>query len=342
MFTTYRQPYNRIQVIRANAVSDFRMDLLHRRLRRASYDAEIITAVPFHQASQFDTIICCRPGDSMLEYLKICQVAGKQVIIDLDDDFNSIPKHNPAYVYTGAGHPTYLNNLKQVMSASGLLVTYASAELANRYHKDGVVIPNCYDEENPAWNLPKRSKRGRLSIGWSGTTTHREDFKIILPVLKRLFAQHDNLDLVVSLDDAIYNEFVELPESRKTYLPGIPYQDYPAIFAWIDILVVPLRDTHFNRAKSDIKLVECGASRTVYVASDLPVYREWGVGGMLAANTEQAWESALTELVTDAALRKRMAKEGFQQASTTRTSKQYTDKWIDVIDKVINHENPLS
>lgn len=338
MFTSYRQPYNRIQVIRANAVSDFRMDLLHRRLVREGYDSEIITAVPFHKASQFDTVICCRPGDSMLEYLRMCQIAGKRVVIDLDDDFNSIPKHNPAYPYTGAGHPNYLSRLKQTMGVPGTLVTYASPELANRYRMDGVVIPNCYDEENEIWGLPKCTAPGRLTLGWSGTTTHREDVKLILPAVKRILAAYDHVDIAISLDDQIYNEFLGLPEDRKIFLPGVPYDIYPAIFAWFDILLVPLRDTFFNRAKSDIKMVECGASRTVYVASDLPFYREWGVGGLVVPNTAEAWEEALRTLIEDEEQRKSMAAAGLEKAQT-RTSKAYTDKWLEFIEAI--HENPV-
>lgn len=338
MFIPYKQPYNRIQVIRANAVSDFRMDLLQRRLVREGYDSEIITAVPFHKASQFDTVICCRPGDSMLDYLRICQVAGKRVVIDFDDDFNSIPKHNPAYPYTGAGHPTYLNKLKQTLSAPGMLVTYASPELANRYHIAGTVIPNCYDEENELWGLPKCTAPGRLTLGWSGTTTHREDFKIIAPVIKRILNAYDHVDIAISLDDQIYNDFLSFPEDRKIYLPGVPYDIYPAIFAWFDIMVIPLRDTYFNRAKSDIKMVECGASRTAYIASDMPVYHEWAAGGLTVPNDEESWEAALRNLIENEELRGSLVAAGHEKA-LTRTSKLYTDKWLAFIEEI--NENPV-
>lgn len=339
MFIEHKQPYKSILVIRANAVSDFRMDLLYRRLLREGYDASVITQVPFYTASQYDLMVCCRPGASMLEYLKVAVMAGKQVIIDFDDDFFAIPKHNPAFGYTGAGHPTYLNTLKNVISSPEIIMTYASPELITRYRRDGIIIPNCWDEENTAWQLPKRTKPGRVTVGFSGTTTHREDFKLVEPVLKRLFAEYDNLDLVVSLDDYIYSLFLYVPEERKTYLPGVPYADYPEIYSWIDILVVPLRDTFFNRAKSDIKLVECGASHTAYVASDMPVYRDWGEGGYVA-KTEQEWEQALRKLIEDAKLRTSMAEAGYQKA-LTRTSKLYTDKWLAVIEEVLKNENPV-
>lgn len=331
MFLPPTKDYKNILIIRANAVSDFRMDLLHRYLVRQNIHADIITQVPFHTASQYDIIICCRPGQSMLEYLKIAMLGGKRVIMDMDDDFNTVPKHNPAYPYTGAGNPNYLNELRKVISSPDLLMTYASPILADRYKKDGIIIPNCWDEENEGWALPKHQHPGRVTVGWSGTTTHREDFKLVEPTLKKLLLEYDNLDIVISLDDQIYGSFFETAEERKTYLPGVPYPDYPRTFHWFDILIVPLRDTIFNRAKSDIKLVECGASRTAWIASDMPVYREWGEGGLLVENND--WETPLRQLIENETIRKELTEKGHDK-SLTRTSEEYCQKWMAVIEKV--------
>lgn len=320
--------HHSVLVIRSNAVSDLRMDTAAYHLKRAGFDVEIITEVPFYKASQFDTFLCCRPGDSMIRFLNTCLQAGKQVIVDLDDDFNSIPKHNPAFIYTGAGHPTYLTELKRLLQ-SNVVVTYASEILADRYHKEGIIIPNTWDDGNDLWLLPKL-KRNTFNIGFLGTATHREDFNLCEAAIKRILKNFPQTRLVVGGDEQIYNRFVDTPEERKLFLPGVPYADYPLMFRLIDMLVVPLRDTHFNRAKSDIKLVEAGATFTPWVASPMPVYQAWEAGGTFAGNSEQEWYESLAAMIGDSALRQHLAASGNTKAQQRRAS-LVCNKWIEIM-----------
>ena len=114
-------------------------------------------------------------------------------------------------------------------------------------------------------------------------------------------------------------------------MPGVPYDDYPLIYRYIDILVVPLRDTHFNRAKSDIKLLECGASRTPWVASDIPFYSEWGAGGRIVKG---GWVTPLRELIDSVQLRKELAEQGYLKAMT-RTSEVIGRDWVQLADRML-------
>ena len=331
----FREPkknFNSILCIRANAVSDFRIDFAARYLERASYDVETITYVPFYKASQYDLIICCRPGIDMIEFLKVCLIGGKKVIVDLDDDFNSIPKHNPAYGYTGAGHPTYLRELRRLLQHPGVITTYASAELQNRYKHEGVVIPNSWDDENENWNFQKvKHDREGINIGFTGTATHREDFAIIEPVIKKLLDEYKNLRIVVQLDEFIYKHFNDY-EMQRLFLPPLPFPDYPLSFRMFDILAVPLRDTRFNRAKSDIKLLECGASKTPYVASKLPVYEEWGWAGLTVADDE--WYEALKSLIDNEKMRREMGESGYEKAQTRKAS-LVNNKWVELVEELL-------
>ena len=327
--------YKSILCIHANAVSDFRVDLAARHLERAGYDVETITYVPFYKASQFDLIICCRPGIDMIEFLKVCIIAGKPVIVDLDDDFNSIPRHNPAYPHTGAGHPTYLMNLRQLLQDPHVTTTYASPELANRYKIDGTVIPNCWDDENPHWEKmeTRETKRdGLINIGFSGTSTHREDFNIAEPAIKKLLDENQNLRIVAQLDEQIYKRFIMYPERQKLFLPPLPYYDYPLSYRYFDIMVVPLRDTRFNRAKSDVKLSECGVAKVPYVASALPQYTDWGVGGLTVA--DNGWEDALRALVESEELRKALGQAGHEKALTRKAS-VVCQTWVELAERLL-------
>ncbi|MFA5416943.1 MAG: glycosyltransferase [Bacteroidales bacterium] len=335
MFPKYPKGYKSILVIRSNAVSDFRMEMAKRHLIRTGYDVDIITEVPFIKASQYDAFICCRPGSEMIEFLKTCLTAEKKVIIDLDDDFAAVPKHNPAYNYTGPGHVTFLHELRKMMQVPGVITTYASEELINRYKIEGVVIPNCFDEENPAWELgTHKIDDGMVKIGFTGSLTHREDFKLVKDTLKKLLAEYKNLKICIACDFQIHDEFLDTPENQKLFIPGLKYEDYPLSFKHYDILIAPLKDTYFNRAKSDIKLLEAGATKTPWVASDLPFYSSWGVGGAIVKKDTSGkiddWETPLRMLIEDPKLRQSLGEAGHLKAAT-RTSEITCRKWVEMI-----------
>jgi len=263
----------------------------------------------------------------MIEFLKVCLKAGKPVIVDLDDDFNSIPKLNPAYKYTGAGNPTYLMNLRQLLRHPDVSVTYASPELANRYKIDGTVIPNCWDDENPNWETGFAKRDGRINIAFTGTDTHREDFNLVERAIKKLLDENENLRFVAQLDEQIYRRFLLYPERQKLFLPPLPYDDYPLSFRYFDIMVVPLRNTHFNRAKSDVKLSECGVAKVPYIASALQQYTDWGVGGLTVQ--DDGWETALRTLIDSAEARRSYGLEGHEKALTRKAS-IVCQKWVEL------------
>lgn len=330
-----------IILIRANAVSDFRIDLAARHLERHGFEVETFTEIPYYKAGQTDAFICCRPGIQMIDFLNTALSAKRPVVVDLDDDFNAIPKHNPAFRYTGGGHPTYLRELDKLIKQPGVITTYASPELQNRYHHDGIIIPNYWDEENDAWELARDKRDPQfIKFGFSGTTTHRMDFEIIKIALLRILKEFPDTKMVVNLDGNIYNHFTDIPENRKLFLPGISYKDYPLIFRYIDILLVPLKDTHFNRAKSDVKLIEAGASKTAWIASNLPMYQEWGAGGILVDDNKgtpeqltEKWYEVIKSAIEPNNIMPAVITDGYAKAMT-RTSELVCQKWLELMDTI--------
>jgi glycosyltransferase involved in cell wall biosynthesis len=326
------RPYGSVLMILSGAVSDFRMILAARWLIRAGYGVEVIQwqKIQYYKASQHDMIICSRPNPAILMFLNTCIKAGVPVIIDLDDDFYSIPAHSPAYFKDATIRKTYHEALQPILENCKQLV-YASKELANRYKREGVIIPNCFDEENKYWFEPKlKSDYTRLLV--SGTPTHREDFKIIQPVLNTILKDHDDIQLVVNVDYELYKQFAEIPEQQKLFLPGVPYEVYPLIFKFADILLVPLQDDYFNKAKSDIKLIEAGATHTPWIASPLPQYKDWDadeVSGCLADN-EQAWIDWIDYYCKYPDLAAEESAKGYKLAQE-RTSEKVCKGWIELI-----------
>lgn len=338
-YPNFKRPYKSILIIKCNGVSDFRVELAGRYLARDGYDVELISEVPFYKSGQHDLFICSRPSVDMCDFLSTCQQAGKKVIIDMDDDFLSIPRHNEAYPYIGAGNMGYHQKLMRTLEAADAIV-YASPELINRYKLPGVVIPNCWDPENPAWGLNKSDiLSDYFRVGFTGTRTHREDFKIAYPAIRQFMHDYPDTAVVIGVDEQIHGMFTEIDKRRVSYIPPLTYDMYPNYYRYIDILLAVLKDTHFNRAKSDIKLVEAGASRTPYIASRLPVYEAWTNlsdphPGALASETE--WYEALKlAYILAPDQRATWANAGYDLAANRAADKTYLI-WSRIVEDIIN------
>jgi glycosyltransferase involved in cell wall biosynthesis len=136
--------------------------------------------------------------------------------------------------------------------------------------------------------------------------------------------------MVIGSDITLYNRFAEFPENQKLYYPGLPYQVYPSFYKSCDVMVVPLEDNYFNRAKSDIKLLETEAAALTWVASPLPMYTEYWPYGLFATTTDE-WYNQLVQLLDNREsqidIENRIARVGM------RRSEVMARKWEDLVNK---------
>ena len=278
-----------------------------------SYRADIIVtqryAVPDVDAA--DALIRhCRDHDIPLLY-------------DLDDDLRHIPRDHPDAKLL---RPRARTISRLIRGAGAVWVsTPALAETLADLRDDVRVVPNGLDERLwAAWPPPSPPRQGPVRILFMGTATHDADFAIVEPALERVkevFAEH------VSIDMLGVSTRVDLPSwVNRVGMPAHATSSYPGFVNWItqqhwDIGIAPLADTPFNGCKSSIKTLDYAALGLPVLASDCAAYRGTladGPGGMLLPDDEGAWFAALSRLVRDVTLRRRLA-EGARGALTMGT-----------------------
>lgn len=323
----------RVLFIVSASVSDFRMSLAARYLKQSGYYVEVLDRVPYYTLAHFDLIICSRPGVMMCAYLENAYRAGIPVIIDMDDDFMAIPKHNPAYMVVGMGAGDYIQTLRKVM-ALATVRTFASPILMERYNLEGFIIPNCWDEQNEQWSAPKihtaNFKRGDVVFGWMGSATHIQDFMLLRDSLAQVVVNCENARVFIGGDPEIYNLLGAVPECRKMFMPGLEYGEYPMMYRYCDYIMAPLEDNHFNRAKSDIKLIEAGARGIPWLASPVGAYNNWPGGGWYV--NDGGWFDTLFEAAS------RVGEDrGWEghAAAIGRTSAIYGQAWLHLVEGLI-------
>jgi len=275
--------------------------------------------------------------------------AGAQLIHALDDSFPDLIKERPEWAT-----PERVEALELFLSAAdGLLVTTDPLARRLRDRQPNVaVVPNALDERLLAPGRWRRSLRMRLPVsrgpvvvGYMGTYTHDDDLRMIAPALR---AAHERFG------DQVLFEFLGVVHSAETFqaLAGLPLRVvhpepeqsvYPAFVPWFcntfkwDVALSPLRDTPFNRGKSDIKFLDYAALGAAGIYSRVPAYAdtvEHRVTGWLV--DEKGWDEAITTLVADAAMRRRTAKAASKYLYAERTLARTAKGWVEALRGLLN------
>jgi glycosyltransferase involved in cell wall biosynthesis len=137
-------------------------------------------------------------------------------------------------------------------------------------------------------NVPREGERAR--VGWAGARQHLDDLASVVAVIQRTYRVID------------WVFFGMCPPTLRRYAAEVhdmvPIGDYPAMLAslGLDAAIAPLVEHPFNRAKSDLKILEYGVLGIPVVASDVGPYRATPA---LRVDTLDGWIDAVRALAHD-------------------------------------------
>jgi len=286
-----------------------------------------------------------RQLDGFVRVLSRCRQRGVPVVYQLDDNLLDLHRDEPWETYPG-------NSLRGVVAflarqADGMIVsTPAIAERFARLRSGALVVPNALDERlfGPAPE-PYAPRSSAVTIGYMGTLTHEADLRMVLAPLRALLRRHAGrvrLELVGGgAEERIASLFEGLPFRMRNLGSEHPY---PRFVPWMrqqlrwDVAIAPLEDDAFTRGKSDLKYLDYGALGIPGVFSDVRPYRgtvRHRETGLLAANEPRAWAVALEEIVSDGALRARLAEAAKAEVHGSRMLKTNATLWTDAIETIM-------
>lgn len=280
------------------------------------FEKEVITGVLTWKEDRFyirdvhgelqdvDMIIMQRlMHDSLAEHILKARAIGQVVINDLDDWYWGLDPANDAFL---SSHPKTnprenRDHYKKVL-ASSTLVTVSTPYLADRIksfvHCPIVIHENTVDVER--FITRKHTSSSVPTVGWVGATSHRSsDLEIMKGIINPLLANNEikfqHSGRYPSAPSVASK--LGLHDDQVITLDAVDARDYPRLLN-MDIGIAPLRDTPFNHAKSDIKLLEYSASGIPWVGSSLSAYeglrKSWGIGR--TASKPSQWLKHLRDL----------------------------------------------
>lgn len=281
-----------------------------------------------------DVLVVQRPtAQGMYETARQARAQGIALVVELDDDFHRIhPQNTAGQTFDGNDW----NNPKWLLATSRLAdAVTVSTPLLCKYARTpahAAVVPNYLPERIAnVRNRQDRLPTDRCSIGWTGTVqTHPTDLQrtgraLITPELT------DHPFIVIGDGRGIERATGRAPSVVIPWTDTVP-EYWEAIRRHIDVGIVPLDPSSFNKAKSWLKGLEFASLGIPFVASPLNEYRALlavldptGQYRLLAASGGQ-WRARLGQLVNDAGYRRDVS-EDFVENSRHLTLEQHAGEW---------------
>jgi glycosyltransferase involved in cell wall biosynthesis len=205
-----------------------------------------------------------------LRTLHMLMASGYLVVTEFDDhpDHFSMMQRGGELTFTGV----------HALQTS----TPALAEVLRRYNPEVAVFPNAIPVLPDVTNFA----HGDALTLFFGALNRERDWQQLMPVINEVAAMAgDRLRFQVVHDHGFFNA---LQSQHKYFTPTCDYDSYLRILGSCEICFMPLADTPFNRAKSDLKFIESASLRVTALASPI-VYEhsiQDGVTGLLFRDPE--------------------------------------------------------
>ncbi|MFC1798836.1 glycosyltransferase, partial [Thermodesulfobacteriota bacterium] len=173
----------------------------------------------------------------------------------------------------------------------------------------------------------------------SGTKTHQNDFAFIVPALLKILRENTNVHLLI-IGHLDLNDFNELNhfKDRIKVIPFVNWRKIPEYLGKSQITIAPLEiGNPFCQGKSELKYFEGAAYGLITVATPTAPFTKAiidGENGYLCETTGD-WYNALTNLVTDKALRNRIKQnaiiDSINRYSPDQTAKQALNVYGEIV-----------
>lgn len=256
------------------------------------------------KADVIHTTLMWKQAD-ILKMLDLRHWSGAKLIVDCDDNIYTPSEDNPASQSSGL---LQKNRQLSMMVADGVTVSVPYLkDLYAPLNKNIFVQKNGIDFS--IWDNLSVQPHKKIRIGWRGSYGHREDVRLVIPALREIVKRYPNIELV----SFGYNPAPLDTELSWENTSWVGFQKYPETLAKLnlDIAIVPLVDSSYNRCKSNINWLENSALKIPVVYS--PTENHRGLPGF-AASTNHEWFEALSTLIEDGRLRRTLGKGQYAHA----------------------------
>lgn len=237
------------------------------------------------------------------QMVEMAKSMGKKVWVDYDDWLLGVPTDNPAYMQYE--EPDVKRNIVKIVAAADE-ITVSTSHLAKLIQRDIgkiadrdlpiTVVSNALPLDILAHKRPEVARQRNRLVQWRGSNTHHRDVMSQAKPIIEACRANKNWHFSF-LGDALWFITDMMPHENVTISKPIDPIEY---FEYINkvapsVMIVPLHDSDFNRAKSNIAYLEAAYAGAVTIAPD---WEEWRHPGVLNYTDQASFAKALEHVMS--------------------------------------------
>jgi processive 1,2-diacylglycerol beta-glucosyltransferase len=296
---------------------------------------EMIDHQPDTFLQQFDLIytssVVSKFGQQEILWAQIKRL-GVPVIIDRDDDWQLPHDHlmKRDWVQNKTAEQI-VYNLK--MADAVTVPTEYLAQKVKQYNPNVFIIPNAIDFNQQQFKPDQKVKdlkTDKVHIGWSGSVTHFHDVMLLTDTFMQLNSNPDTSkkyrvvlsgytegQQVWEEYQKIFTSGYKIAEDQYCRINGMDVYTYASAYDLMDVGLIPLKDTEFNRCKSELKMMEMGAKKLPVIVSNQYPYTNISKHGIncLTANKKD-WFKNIKRLIDSKDLREDLGEALYEEIFT--------------------------
>jgi glycosyltransferase involved in cell wall biosynthesis len=285
------------------------------RLVRVNYDNVIINREVFP------------PGTIFFEFL-VKKILRKKIIYDFDDAIwlPVISDGNKKFAFLKS-----YSKFSKIIKLSDVVIAGNEylADYARQFNNNVHVIPSCIDLDLNIPDREKNKKDGKICIGWSGSETTLIHLLILKDVLASIQKKYGGKVYFKVISNR--NDF-EIPGVN---VKSVKWQKETEAdeLSEFDIGIMPLPDNEWSKGKCSMKGIQYMGLAIPAVMSNIGMNKEvieHGTNGMLA-DTENDWMQALSLLVENEEMRRKLGDAGRQTVEEKYSIQAWKNKWLELI-----------
>ncbi len=220
---------------------------------------------------QYDAVFFQRPYTAdHVEVMSRCKKMNIPTWIDYDDNLFEVPLSNPAF--STYGRKDIQSNIRKCLEMA-TVASVSTEPLKTAMRDDAIVIRNAWNFDNLPLETPAAPPN--KIIAWRGSKTHDEDVLTHGPAIMKIYNEYPEYNWV------FFGGITwQLAKAMKDFASRVKVYNATDVMSYFHILketrpewlIVPLKDSNFNRCKSDIAWMESTWAGAACLGPNMP---EW-------------------------------------------------------------------
>lgn len=298
---------------------------------KVDYDKITIDLVKYFRGF---VVYRCPITPDIEKFIKLAKENNKMTFYDIDDlvfDLKYTKKIKFLDTLSKDERDLYDNGVVRMgktleLCEYGIASTSRLQKEMSKHLKEVVINRNVASESMIAYSESAlkldNKEKDKVVIGYfSGTITHNDDFKLIMPSIINIMKKYPHVYLKIA-------GLLDLPEEMEDVrnqvitTPFVSWEKLPELIHSTDINIAPLEDSIFNEAKSENKWTEASLVKVPTIASNVGAFKEViknNVTGFLC-NDEKEWFTCLEKLINDPSLREEIGENAYHEVRLHHTT----------------------